>query len=570
MKTFKKNKKFIRLVKSYYKHENKKMKIKNNIQKLRDFKKDIIYASKLTKTERKKVRIFLTVILSNLMAASDIGIILIFTSVITDSFQSDNALSFLVQIFLDYRFLIPLLIVFRFLILFAQTYNMKSLEMSIERNLKVYLLNEVFERGNFSIADAYFYTNQLAGHVTFFYGALTSLINVLIQIIGFSTYLIISDSTTLLYFAAGILILFYPLKYVLRLSRKLTDVSYWKNLEFSYDIQKIVENLFLIKILNKQKEELNTFKENVAVINNLQLKTTVIGQIIGYLPTFVTMLVLAILINSARILSALTFDFIAVMLRLFQSVGGLANAVGGLVNSHVHMGHFTAFDKNKLQDNRGNYVFTEDKEAQHIISANGISFSYFNSDIFIFEDINFQIKKGEHTIITGPNGSGKSTLLGMVAGVLYPVEGTLTTKTNKFGYIGATPLIFSATLRYNLLYGTNIEVDDNEMLNVLKELDTFKEEASYDLDKEITNKTLSSGQMQKVAFTRALISDIDVLLLDESTANLDDASKSKIFDILATRNITIFNSTHDPSSFIDVDNHFKIDVVDEKRYLITD
>tara|TARA_X000000368_G_scaffold215492_1_gene170170 strand:- start:15902 stop:17542 length:1641 start_codon:yes stop_codon:yes gene_type:complete len=546
------------------------MKNNNIIEKLRIYKKDIIYASKLTKTEKKKVRIILTVILSNLMAAADIGIILIFTSIITDSFQSDNALSFLVQIFLDYKFLIPLLILFRFLILFAQTYNMKSLEMSIERNLKVYLLSEVFERGNFSIADAYFYTNQLAGHVTFFYGALTNLLNVSIQIIGFTTYLVISDSKTLLYFAVGIVVLFYPLKYVLSLSRKLTDISYWKNLEFSYDIQKIVENMFLIKILNKQNQELQSFKENVAVINSLQLKTTVIGQIIGYLPTFVTMFVLAILVNSARIVSALTFDFIAVMLRLFQSIGGLANAVGGLVNSHVHMGHFTTFDQNKLKDNRANYIFNEDRESENIITADKISFKYFNSDIFIFEDVSFQIKKGEHTIITGPNGSGKSTLLGMVAGVLYPVEGKLTTKTNKFGYIGATPLIFSNTLRYNLLYGTSIEVDDKTILKVLKELDTFKEESSYDLDKEITNKTLSSGQMQKVAFTRALISDIDVLLLDESTANLDDASKDKIFNILANRNITIFNSTHDPSSFIDVDNHFKIDVVDEKRFLSTD
>ncbi len=545
------------------------MKKNNIIEKLKTYRKDIIYASKLTKTERKKARIILTVILSNLMAAADIGIILIFTSIITDSFQSDNALSFLVQIFLDFKFLIPLLILFRFLILFAQTYNMKSLEMSIERNLKVYLLNEVFERGNFSIADAYFYTNQLAGHVTFFYGALTSLLNVSIQIIGFTTYLVISDSTTLFYFATGIAVLFYPLKYVLSLSRKLTDISYWKNLEFSYDIQKIVENMFLIKILNKQKEELQSFKENVAVINNLQLKTTVIGQIIGYLPTFVTMFVLAILVNSARIVSALSFDFIAVMLRLFQSIGGLATAIGGLVNSHVHMGHFTDFDQNKLKDNRANYIFNEDKDAENIITADGISFKYFNSDIFIFEDINFEIKKGEHTIITGPNGSGKSTLLGMVAGVLYPVEGKLTTKTQKFGYIGATPLIFSNTLRYNLLYGTNVKVDDTKILNILKELDTFKEESSYDLDKAITNKTLSSGQMQKVAFTRALISDIDVLLLDESTANLDDLSKDKIFKILANRNITIFNSTHDPSSFIDVDNHFKIDVVDEKRYLRT-
>ena len=73
-------------------------------------------------------------------------------------------------------------------------------------------MSEVFERGNFSIADAYFYTNQLAGHVTFFYGALTGILNVSIQIIGFTIYLIIADAQMLFYFLVGIILLFYPLK----------------------------------------------------------------------------------------------------------------------------------------------------------------------------------------------------------------------------------------------------------------------------------------------------------------------------------------------------------------------
>ena len=56
-------------------------------------------------------------------------------------------------------------------------------------------------------------------------------------------------------------------------------------------------------------------------------------------------------------------------------------------------------------------------------------------------------------------------------------------------------------------------------------------------------------------------------LLDESTANLDDDSKDKIFSILSDKNITIINSTHDPDSFVNIDNHLKIDIVDEERIL---
>jgi len=533
---------------------------------MKSYIEDIVYVSKMTKVEKKKLRIFITVILSNLTAATDIGIILIFTSIISNSFKSENILSFLIDIFLNYKFLIPLLILFRFLILFAQTYNMKGLEMSIERNLKVYLLSEVFERGNFSIADAYFYTNQLAGHVTFFYGALTGILNVSIQIVGFTIYLIIADAQMLFYFLAGIVLLFYPLKKILVYSRELTDKSYWKNQEFSYDIQKIIENMFLIKILNKQNQELSNFKRTATIINNLQLQTTVIGQVIGYLPTFVTLFVLGILVNSPAIVALITFDFIAVMLRLFQSIGSFTSSLTGLVNSQVHLRHFNNFDKNKLKDNRENYI-VKSKESENIISINNMSFKYFNSETLIFNNTSIKIRKGEHTIITGPNGSGKSTLLGLIAGVLYPTNGNIEISTRNLGYIGATPLIFTESLKYNLLYGTDKNIDDKKLLEKLKDFEVFKEESGYDLERTITNKTLSSGQMQKVAFIRALISDVEILLLDESTANLDDDSKDKIFSILSDKNITIINSTHDPDSFVNIDNHLKIDIVDEERIL---
>ena len=74
--------------------------------------------------------------------------------------------------------------------------------------------------------------------------------------------------------------------------------------------------------------------------------------------------------------------------------------------------------------------------------------------------------------------------------------------------------------------------------------------------------------MQKIAFVRALLADIKILFLDESTANLDDESRTKIFDVLKNQKITIINSTHEPDQFKNVDSHYKIELQDEKRYLI--
>ena len=73
--------------------------------------------------------------------------------------------------------------------------------------------------------------------------------------------------------------------------------------------------------------------------------------------------------------------------------------------------------------------------------------------------------------------------------------------------------------------------------------------------------------MQKIAFVRALLSQADLLLLDESTANLDDRTRDQIFDILENQKITIINSTHDPNMFKNVDLNYNIVFKDEKRQI---
>ena len=75
-------------------------------------------------------------------------------------------------------------------------------------------------------------------------------------------------------------------------------------------------------------------------------------------------------------------------------------------------------------------------------------------------------------------------------------------------------------------------------------------------------KALSSGQMQKIAFIRALINDVEILFLDESTANLDNEAKKIISGILKSEKLTIINSTHNAEDF---DFDFKINVFKDKN-----
>jgi len=534
------------------------------ISKLKAAYKDIMFVSKVTNTKNKKIRILLTIVLANAVAAADILLIIIFTSIITDKIESDNILDSIVSIFLNDKFLIPLLVVIRFIFVYAQSINMKDLEFTINRNLKVLLLEEVFNKSNYSIADAYFYVNELTGHVTFFYANVTAFLMSIVQIIAYSYYLVNEDTATLLYFVGGILILYYPLKLIIGKAREYTDQAYWKQQSLSSLIEKVVENMFLIKILNKDSDEINKFNLEVKKYNKIQLNQIIWGSLSGYLPTFLTMFVLGILISFSSIVKNLTLDFIGVTLRLFQQLGSLSASFNGLVNSQVHIKHFTNLEKNKALINKESYIVNE--KTEHAIEFNNVDFKYFNSEDKIFDNISIKIPRNEHTLITGANGSGKSTLLGLASGVLYPVTGEVKVSSDKLGYIGATPFIFKDTLRNNLLYGNNHNISDETLSKKLVDFEVFKEKSSYDLNRYVSNKSLSSGQMQKIAFIRALIAGVEILLLDESTSNLDEKTKNLIFTILKDyENLTIINSTHDPDKFSYANNHLKIEIANEKR-----
>ncbi len=525
---------------------------------------DVIYVSKITGTNNKKLIIIVAVILSQLTAASDIALILFFSSLITGSFNDNNLFTPIVEIVLNFKIILPAIVILRFLFIYLQSITLKNLELNIQENLKVYLLTEVFEKRNYSVADAYFFINVLAGHVSFFYSNLASFLNSTLQIVAYTIYLVIADSRTIMTFLVGALIIFFPTKFLIKKAREFMHNSYVYSQQTNFEIQRIVENMFLIKILKKDNDEISKFRKTVQNYSKNELNNHKYGAINSFLPSFITMFVFSVLLIFSNLSKNITLDFIGVTLRLFQSIGTFNGSMNKIINSHVHIEKFYELDTNKLLIDKENFKSIED-ESTNVIELSGVSFKYFNSDEYIFKDLNIKIPRNTHTILTGPNGSGKSTLLGLMSGVLYSEKGIIKTHKKNFGYIGATPLIFTGTLRENILYGNKKKIRDEEIITFMKEFELFNEENRYSLDYKVDNKSLSSGQMQKISFIRALLSDVEILLLDESTANLDEKTRNLIFEILEAQKITIINSTHDPENFKNVDHHLKINIENDIR-----
>jgi len=532
------------------------------MDKFKKIFKDIVFISKITKVTKKKIRLILSVGLSNITVLADILIILVFASLLSSDQNKDSVYFQVISFILDNLYLLPILVIFRTIIVLFEKMNIHTLQLQVEKNLKLHILNEIYKKGNYSIADATFYVNTLSGHLSYFYGALAAMANALIQIIVYSSFLIYADIETISIFVLGGVVLYFPTTYLLKKARVYMHDSYTFAQETGRDIQRVIQNLFLIKILKTRKTEFYNYEETITNFQEAQFKNLAYGALNHLFPNFITIFTISVLITFFNFTKFLTLEFLGITLRLVQTIGNANGTLNMLVNSSVHIEKFIQFEENKLDINSDYYSINKDSPSA--VTLKNINFKYFNSDDLIFNNIDLSFPKGEHTVLTGPNGSGKSTLLGIICQIYYPEQGEVSLGTEKIGYVGVTPLIIDGSLRENLLYGNKSnDISDNEMIEMLKNFKLFDDD-NYDLSFVISNRTLSSGQMQKISFIRALLANTELLLLDESTSNLDTETRDLIFSILKKEDITIINSTHNHDEF-SYDNHVKIEYKGDLR-----
>ena len=530
-------------------------------KKLVQLFKNLIEISKYTKTTNKKKSIILLGIIGNLLVLSDILIILIFASFFDQKIEYENLL---IRYFFENTYLLPLIILFRFFLIYFERISITKLQFRIEENLRIHLLTEVFKRGNVSVADAYYYINSLSAQVGSFYSTLSSLFGSFIQILIFSIYLLFSNFQIIIIFLIGSLLLFIPTFYLTKLGRKYAHIAYESGNSISSDLEKVLDNLFLIKIVNQIKNEIGKFHNNINIYFSSRLNDIKFGTINTLLPNFFTLFGLSILLVFFNFGKVITFDFIGILIRLFQSLGLFNKNIHQVSSFHVYLEKLYSIEKNKEDVNSNNFSIDSNLDEKVALEFNNVSFKYLGSEKLMFKNINLKILRNKHTIITGVNGSGKSTLIGLMSGVFYPVSGNVNVFSNKFGYVSATPMILNSTLRENLMYGNEENVSTEKIINYLKKFELFEKDNVYNLDQKISNKTLSMGQMQKISFIRALLREIDILVLDESTSNLDAKSKDFIYKILEKEDLTIINSTHNPKDLLNVDNHIRIKIINDE------
>ena len=161
----------------------------------------------------------------------------------------------------------------------------------------------------------------------------------------------------------------------------------------------------------------------------------------------------------------------------------------------------------------------------------------------ILKDVSFEAKAGESIAIVGPTGAGKTTIVNLISRFYNIEDGkvwidgnsvmdvTLHSLRSQMGIMLQESFIFSGTVADNIRYG-KLDATDDEVVRAAKLLhaDEFIAKMKHGYETEVKERGggLSQGQKQLLAFSRTLLADPKILVLDEATSSIDTATEQLV------------------------------------------
>ncbi|MGQ8826820.1 multidrug ABC transporter ATP-binding protein [Bacillus wiedmannii] len=411
----------------------------------------------------------------------------------------------------------------------------------INQKEKGYILSRIAESGNVS---ALFSPNLLrvfSGIFDFFF-ALFIMFNLSVKLTGIIVIIIP------IYFVIS--------KYSSKMISKSTTNVYESSAVLNAEMYETLNGIEDIKLLNGKNIQTNKIKAKLNDVIKSALKQSLhfifFMQNLIVTNNFVTVIVLLvsgilILQNQLTIGVYTSFSiYMAKLLATTQALGSLDITLKPVCISIKRIKEFFNLDvENTLVTNIM-------KEPINSIEFKDVCFKYNENSDLIFDHFNVQIEKGDKLLIDGINGSGKSTFIKLLTGLYQPKSGKILINNidynlihkesirDRIGIVSQNIFLFKGTILDNILYGqTNKTKEDVVKLIKRYHLTSHLNRFENGLDTIIVQdgSSVSGGQAQFIAFLRAILTQRDIIILDEAASNLHIDTRNLMYEILQNCNI---------------------------------
>lgn len=382
--------------------------------------------------------------------------------------------------------------------------------------------------------------------------------NLVVQSCLFCMFLIVMIKTSVILTIFCILI-FPPVNYFtkrnikkIKLILKASDKS---EDSLNNKVSNILNCLPIIKAFVKEEEEKDVFKK---ISENQINKSFQVKKISGLLPAIedlgskTMMLGLAfgmafIIYKIGRIDPVKASVFLYISQQMIPVMNSFNNFINGLVNSNKEVE-----DINEVLLNNEEFIIVENgKSFDYLkkgIDIKNLNFKYIQNNSLTISDLTFSIQKDKTIAIVGPTGSGKSTITNLICRFYDVDAGTIFIDDidikdinvkdfrKRIALVGQDSLFFNDSIMNNILYSKSTKISDERFYEILKYtmVDEFVQNLPQKYDTIIGEKgsNLSGGQKQRISIARALVSDYDILILDEATGSLDSITESKVIEAI--------------------------------------
>lgn len=313
-------------------------------------------------------------------------------------------------------------------------------------------------------------------------------------------------------------------------------------------IEESISGNEVIALFNKEEQTFNRFAAVNERLRNSAMAADTVSGFLGPINNFINNIGVGLIIAVGAFMTVkdlttvgVIASFVAYSRQFFRPINQLSNLFNMFQSAIA--GAERAFEvMDEIPD------IQDQKDAVAVQTIQGdVEFSHvyfqYETDKTILKDITFQAKAGDKIAFVGPTGSGKTTIVNLLMRFYDIHSGKITIDgrdirqyqmnelRKRIGIVLQDTFLFSGTIMENIRYG-RLNASDEEVITAAKmaSADRFIRLLPDGYQTRITTGglSLSQGQRQLLAIARAMLADVDMLILDEATSNIDTRTEMEI------------------------------------------